>query len=189
MYYIFNKTVSGSCKYLCLALLPVFLMGCETEQDQALQEWLNKTRSEMRVKRESIPEPKGYAPYVYNNIQNSADPFNPIKLGRPLMAEKEERKNKPLIMPDLKRRKEVLESYALDVIRMVGTIKNHRVINALIQADGVIYQIKVGGYIGSNFGKVTKITETEVYLKELVQDAAGDWEERQSIIQLQETKK
>ena len=55
---------------------------------------VGKTRSEMRVKREAIPEPKGYAPYVYNNIQNSVDPFNPVKIGRPLIAEKEDKKNK-----------------------------------------------------------------------------------------------
>jgi type IV pilus assembly protein PilP len=57
---------------------------------------------------------------------------------------------------------------------------------ALIQADKTIYQIHVGNYIGQNFGLVTKISETELSLKELIEDANGDWVERMGTMQLQE---
>jgi type IV pilus assembly protein PilP len=50
----------------------------------------------------------------------------------------------------------------------------------------LLYQVKVGNYLGQNFGKVTKVTETEVSLREIVQDAAGEWIERQASLQLQE---
>ena len=56
---------------------------------------------------------------------------------------------------------------------------------AIIQVDGALYQIRAGNYLGQNFGVVTKITESEVSLKELVQDAAGDWIERVSTLLLQ----
>jgi len=44
---------------------------------------------------------------------------------------------------------------------------------ALIDVAGQTHLVKVGNYMGQNFGLVTKITETEVELKEIVQDAAA----------------
>ena len=62
---------------------------------------------------------------------------------------------------------------------------------ALIQADGALYQVKRGNYLGQNFGVITAIDESEVTLKELVQDSAGDWVEKESklLLQAQEVKK
>jgi type IV pilus assembly protein PilP len=55
--------------------------------------------------------------------------------------------------------------------------------------DKSIFQAKVGNYIGQNFGMIIKITDTEVQLKEIVRDASGEWVERQSKLELQESKK
>jgi len=49
-----------------------------------------------------------------------------------------------------------------------------------------LYQVKVGDYIGQNYGKITKISETDISFREIVQDAAGEWIERTSSLQLQE---
>ena len=57
--------------------------------------------------------------------------------------------------------------------------------NAIILADGALYQVKVGNYMGQSFGKIVKITDAEVTLKELVQDPSGDWTERESTLLLQ----
>ena len=91
--------------------------------------------------------------------------------------------------PDLSRRKEPLEAYPIDTIAMVGTLQRPNLRYALLRADGVVYQIKVGNYIGQNFGIVTRIDENEVALKEVVQDAAGEWVERTTTLQLQENKR
>ena len=40
-----------------------------------------------------------------------------------------------------------------------------------------MYRVKAGNYIGQNFGLITEITETEVKLKEIVEDSNGDWVE------------
>ena len=56
---------------------------------------------------------------------------------------------------------------------------------AIIQADASLYQVRAGNYMGQNFGVVTRVTEEQVLVKELVQDAAGDWVERESTLQLQ----
>ena len=63
---------------------------------------------------------------------------------------------------------------------------------AIVKVEDKIKQIKLGEYIGLDFGMVTKITDQEIVLKELIQDSSGDWSERQTSLQLQgkeETKK
>jgi type IV pilus assembly protein PilP len=58
---------------------------------------------------------------------------------------------------------------------------------AVIQVDDKVKQIKAGDYIGLDFGMVTKISDKEVELRELIQDSAGDWSERTSLLYLQST--
>jgi type IV pilus assembly protein PilP len=52
--------------------------------------------------------------------------------------------------------------------------------------DNLLYQVKAGDYLGQNYGRITKITETEIALREVIQDAAGEWIERPAVLQLQE---
>jgi type IV pilus assembly protein PilP len=74
-------------------------------------------------------------------------------------------------------------------LKMVGTLQKPGLSYALLQTDKTIFQAKVGNYVGQNFGMITKISDSEVELKEIVQDAAGDWVERKAKLELQETKK
>ena len=53
-------------------------------------------------------------------------------------------------------------------------------------AEGKIHRVKAGNYIGLNFGQITSVSETEIKVKEMVQDSAGDWTERESSLQLAE---
>ena len=69
---------------------------------------------------------------------------------------------------------------------MVGVLEQNKQRQALVRADANLYRIKVGTYVGQNFGLVTGISDTQVQLRELVQDATGDWTERVSTLQLQE---
>jgi type IV pilus assembly protein PilP len=52
--------------------------------------------------------------------------------------------------------------------------------------DNLLYQVKPGDYLGQNYGRITRITETQIVLREIVQDAAGEWIERPASLQLQE---
>ncbi|SFZ77351.1 Pilus assembly protein, PilP [Chitinimonas taiwanensis DSM 18899] len=70
---------------------------------------------------------------------------------------------------------------------MVGTLQKGKEVNALIRApDGNLYRVKIGSYMGQNFGMVTGISETETSLKEIVEDSGGDWVERTSVLALDE---
>ena len=82
-----------------------------------------------------------------------------------------------------------MESFPLDSMSLVGSIINAGQPVALVKVDNLLYQVKLGSYLGLNFGRVMKITETEVTLREIVQDAVGEWIERVAILQLQERSK
>jgi type IV pilus assembly protein PilP len=78
-----------------------------------------------------------------------------------------------------------LEAYPLESLKYVGVMTKKKVSYAIIQVDGSLYQVRVGNYMGQNFGVITKVSESEVTLKELTQDSAGDWVERASALLLQ----
>ena len=72
---------------------------------------------------------------------------------------------------------------------LVGSILKEGRPVALVMVDKLLYQVQVGSYLGQNYGRVMKIAETEVTLREIVQDAAGEWIERATTLQLQEKSK
>ena len=173
-------------RHLVLMGASVALLAACSGSNDELRQWMADTRKEMRPVTATLAEPKTFEPFIYRD-QTEIDPFDPSKVANALKALSA--KSTSGLAPDLGRRKEPLESYPIDTITMVGTLQRPNLRYALLRADGVIYQIKVGNYIGQNFGIVTKINESEVALKEVVQDAAGEWVERATTLQLQENKR
>jgi|APFre7841882724_1041349.scaffolds.fasta_scaffold112275_2 type IV pilus assembly protein PilP len=167
----------------CLAV--ALLAGCDSGH-QELQSWMDETRRNTPVVRETIAEPKKFEPFRYG-ANTDIDPFSlgKLKVG---IASLPSRSGNGL-QPDLSRRREALEAFPLDNLKMVGNLVQGRSNVALLQAEAMVYQARIGNYVGQNFGQITRISETEVALKELVQDAAGDWVERETSLRLQETKK
>jgi type IV pilus assembly protein PilP len=172
-------------KRLTLIPLAVLLAACSREPNQDLKEWVRESDKRFTQKIEPLPEVKPYDAFAYI-AQDMQDPFRPRKVEE---AQKKKGENKG---PDLNRRKELLESYPLDQLRFVGTMEQNKATHALVRADATIHTVKVGNYLGQNFGVVTGITETEIKLQESIQDSEGDWKEHETILQLiddQEKKK
>src|SRR5690606_28726755 len=94
--------------------------------------------------------------------------------------------NAALIAPEMARRKEPLEAFPLDTMAMVGSLNKVGKPTALLKVDKLLYQVQVGGYLGPNYGRITKITETAIQLREIVQDPTGDWVERDTSRERQE---
>jgi type IV pilus assembly protein PilP len=171
---------------VAIVLASALLAGCSGDNSD-LEQWMTQTRAESRISIAKIPEPKRFVPFRYE-ASLDIDPFSNAKL-QVALAKFTER-NKGGLKPDLERRREPLESYPLDTIRMVGHLQRPSSGSvALVEVDKVVFQARAGQYIGQNFGRITRVTETEIGLKELVQDAAGDWVEREATLQLQESKK
>jgi type IV pilus assembly protein PilP len=164
----------------------VMLSGCGDSSNQEVQQWMTEVKQQTRVAIPKLSEPKKFAPFTYE-AKGELDPFNAAKLAIALAKLKSSADN-PL-KPDMERRREPLESFPLDTLKMVGLLQKPGLSFALIQADKTVFQAKVGNYIGQNFGMITNITESEIEIKEIVQDAAGEWVERIAKLELQETKK
>lgn len=166
-----------------LALTALALLaGCAGENDE-LQAWMEQQKREVRPSVQPLVPPKQFTPQAYQ----SADGVEPFALQKLTVALKQEAKQpNSALAAELNRRKEPLEAYPLDSMTMVGSVNRKGTLYALIKVDNLLYQVKPGDYLGQNYGKVTSITETEIALREIVQDAAGEWIERQSNLQLQE---
>ncbi len=162
------------------------LQSCSDGGVQEVQQWMDETKSQTRVSIPKLSEPKKFIPFIYT-AKDVIDPYNPNKLAVALA--KAQATSNSGFKPDLERRREPLESYPLDSLNMVGTLQRAGLSYALLQADKTVFRAKVGNYVGQNLGMITRITETEVDIKEIVQDAAGDWVERKAKLELQETKK
>jgi type IV pilus assembly protein PilP len=167
-------------------VLSAGLSGCGDGGVQEVKQWMDEVRLQSKVVVPKIAEPKKFAPFTYS-AKNEVDPYNPAKLSIALA--KLQTNSTSNIRPDLDRRREPLEAYPLDILTMVGTLRKPGLSYALLSVDKSIFQAKVGNYIGQNFGMITKITDNEVQLKEIVRDASGEWVERQAKLELQESKK
>ena len=118
------------------------------------------------------------------------DPFSPQKLTQALRRESGQgSSNAALVAPELARRKEPLEAFPLDAMSMVGSLVKQGKPVALVRIDNLLYQVRPGNYLGQNYGRILKVSENEVLLREIVQDAAGEWIERTATLQLQERAK
>ena len=120
-----------------------------------------------------------FEPFAYG-VFDLPDPFKPRKLTAPKDG------GGGGIGPDLNRRKEPLEAFPLEQLKMVGTLSQGKDTYALVRADKTLYRVKKGNYMGQNFGLITDVTDSEIKLKEIVQDSAGDWAERQMFLPLLE---
>ena len=165
------------------------LVGCSASSEDELHQWMAEQKSQTRPKVVPISEPKLFKPESYLQL-SAVDPFSKEKLTQALKRESSQATaNGALVAPELARRKEALESFPLDVMAMVGSYVKAGQPVALVKVDNLLYQVKPGNYLGQNYGRVTKIAETEVTLREIVQDAVGEWIERPTTLQLQERSK
>lgn len=172
-------------RWVC-ACVCVLVSGCADSGDEELRNWMAEQRNSMRPKTEVVSEPKPFVPQAYADA-GALNPFDLRKLTSGLKGDVVNPvTNSSLVAPELNRRKEPLENFPLDTMALVGSLKKNDKEAALLRVDKLIYQVNVGSYIGQNYGKITKITETELSVREIVQDAAGEWIERQAVLQLQE---
>ena len=161
----------------------LLLTACgESDVDQ-VRTWMKEVESQTKPTVKPLPEPKTYVPFVYA-AGDVLDPFNSSKL----LTELAKGRAGGAQAPDQNRRKEFLESFPLDAMKMVGTLEKNNTVNGLVQIDRTVYQVKKGQYVGQNYGLITGVTEDAITVREIVQDAAGDWVERMSKLELQESK-
>ena len=161
-----------------IASVALVLAACGGSEFSDLKEFVDQSAQGMHGRVEPLPQVVAYEPMTYDAF-DLPEPFQPRKI------EPDKTGIGTGPSPDLNRRKEALEAYPLESLKMVGTLEKTRQRWALIKTpDNNLYRVRNGNYMGQNFGVVAMITESSVTLKELIQDTNGSWSERTSTLQL-----
>ncbi|HJW81188.1 MAG TPA: pilus assembly protein PilP [Acidiferrobacterales bacterium] len=157
------------------------LTGCSSDGLDDLRDFIKTAHADRKPKIEPLPEIKPYEAFAYA-ASDLTNPFSPANL-RPQSVQA--KLNGP--RPDMNRRKEPLEDYPLDSLKMVGTLSKGKQSWGIIQTtDGAVYRVQKGNHLGQNFGRITRVTDEKIDLIELIQGAMGEWVEREASIAIQE---
>ncbi len=162
----------------------VLLAGCGDDGFSDLKQYITEVKARPKGTIEPLPEIKTVEPFVFKP-EGLRDPFKAI-------SESEEAEDAQVsagngIKPDTTRRKEELEAFPLDSLRMVGTVVMKSNLWGLIKAsDKTIYRVQVGNYMGKNYGKIIRIQTDKIELMEIVPDTPGTWREQQTSLALTE---
>ncbi len=151
---------------LFMALLSLILIGCSADESK-LRRYINMVKARPPRPIEPIPEPHPIEKFVYPEVDSRRSPFKPI-------VEQEQ----DTFAPNSKRPKQPLEHFPLDALKFVGILKQGNLIWALIaQPERLVSRVKLGDYMGQNYGQVIDIKDKTILLEETVQ-TAGKWEKK-----------
>lgn len=155
----------------------ILLTGCQPEKDD-LRAYVAEVKSQSQSDIPPIPVMKPYEKFEYA-AEDLRDPFVPTVVDVPTSEIAGSLDNG--ISPDTNRRKEALEFFALSDLQFVGTLEQDT-IWALIRApDSVIHKVRTGNHIGSNYGQILAISDSELKLKEIVPEGNGYVERETSL--------
>ena len=165
-------------KFLPILALGILLTACSGGDGDDLDQYMRDATKDIKPKVKPLPEVKPYIAMQYNADGSLVDPFRARKASNKSSA----------LQPNLNRPKEPMEAYPLESLKYVGLLSKNKLTYALLKTpDNNVQQVKIGNYVGQNFGRITQITDSEVKLNEIVQDElSGDWVERVSNLALQE---
>lgn len=163
------------------ALVGVAVLGlsaCIAKEKDNLQAYIDSIKARPAAEITPLPQFKHVESFIYS-IKGRRDPFNP-DMG--MEAETADSTSSTTsLKPDFDRRKEELEGFPLDTLRMVGTLAKDNRFWALVKSqDGVIHRVKPGNYLGQNHGQITQVFDEKIDLTEIVSDGRGGYQERQA---------
>ncbi len=165
-----------------LVLLALFLSGCSGDKMSDLRAYIDEVKHRKAPPIDPIPSIKQVDTYLYHD-DGRRDPFELAEIGD----------SSPIapsdngVHPDPLRRKEELEAFPLDTLRMVGTLDKDGTTWALVQAkNGTVYRVRPGNYMGQNNGRIRRITDDRIELTEIVPDQRGGYVERSATVSLGE---
>lgn len=159
-----------------IAFAAALLAGCSSA-DSDLEDFINRTKQEQPAGVEPLPEVKPYESFFYS-AQSMRSPFTPGGSGE---------SSSPSVRPDSKRNREFLEQFALDTLKMVGTLSMGGRRYGLVQTkDGIVHRVQPGNYLGQNEGRIAQIEDSKINVTEIVPDGLGGYMERAAQLALNE---
>ena len=168
-------------RLISLALLTLQLVACEEQASTELKAWMVQTRQQVQPPLQAVTTQQDFQAFLYEP-GGRLDPFDPKKL-----AVMQAANGGPL--PDFARDREPLEAFPLDALNMVGSMHRTGRVIGLIEVEKIIYQVKLGSYLGQDLGKVVAISDDAIDIDEMVQETSGIWTKRRTQLRLQEKRK
>lgn len=170
--------MSDRFRFWIAVMIVLFMAACSQEGYEDLESFVKESGTGLKGKVDPLPEIKPLKHFIYQAFE-IPDPFS----NRRNQQEKSERDE---LQPDLKRPKEALESFPLENLAMVGSLRRGKYVFALVKApDNSVHRVKTGNYLGQNFGLITGVSEEEVKLREITRGSTDEWVERVSVLMLQ----
>ena len=163
------------CLQICCAVFLTCLAACSNDDFSDLNQYISRVKAEPKGAIKPLPEINVIEPFMFNP-EGLRDPFKPLVEER----KDAEPKISPIckLKPDTSRRKDDLEAFPLETLKMVGTVIMKSNLWGLVKADnGTIYRVQVGNYMGKNFGEIIRISADKIELMEIVSDGTC-WREQ-----------
>ena len=169
-------------KLLKIFLFFVLINGCSVgDQFEDIREFMIGVENEPRGSITPLPEFKAYQPFTYG-ASNQRSPFEPPIV---LPVKNSQNKSNIDVRPPGNHIKQYLEGFPLSSLAMVGSLQKGRAVYGLIKdSDGSVHRVKVGDYMGDQWGQIKNIEETSIDIIEIVSDGAGGWLRRPRTIEL-----
>lgn len=166
---------------LLLVIGVCFLTACDhQEKRQSLEKYIIDVKQRNVAQIEPLPEVRPYETFTYK-VSDLRSPFVTPEPEQVVF----ELPDDNGIRPDVNRRKEPLESFPLDSLRMVGTIeKDFGMWAIVVDTEGTVHRITKGNFIGQNHGKIEVIDEEKMIIREIVADPKGGWKEKEASMAL-----
>lgn len=169
---------------LLSGLVFLILTGCSKDDFTALNKYIKSVKTKPKAGIEPLPERKAIEPFIFK-VENLRDPFKPLE-------QPNDQEDKVAVVvasgngikPDVDRRKEELEAFTLDSLKMVGTVVMSSTLWGLVKVDNTIYRVRTGNYMGKNYGKIIRIDTDKIEVMEMVSDKPGIWREQQASLPL-----
>lgn len=172
-----------SLRISCYAVVCALAVACSTDRVEDLRQYVAETKAKSKAPITPMPKIETLEPFVYKS-ENRREPFSAQAIIAPTV------KNPNGVDPsqlDTSRKKEPLEAFSLDTLKLSGMIERGGEVWVIIKApDSIVYWVKRGNYLGQNYGKITHITESKVDVAETIPDGSGGWQSRQASLVLAE---
>jgi type IV pilus assembly protein PilP len=168
---------------IIFAVALALLAGCSNDDFSDLHQYIAAIKQRPKGTIKPLPDNKTVEPFIFKP-EDLRDPFKPLKpIGEPLPGSGSDLGSG--IKPDTTRRKEELEAFPIETLKMIGTVKMKSNLWGLIKAtDNTVYRVQAGNYMGQNYGKIIRISADEIELMEIVPDKPGTWREQQMSVKL-----
>jgi type IV pilus assembly protein PilP len=174
-----KKSFIQSKRWLVYASLPLIfvLSGCSGQQDN-LKAWIEQVKAKTVPIAPTIDPLKEYIvqPYASSNLPS---PFSAVRVGQAQLE----------TPPDGDRPRQPLEMIGLESIKYIGSMrsggKSGSKLSGMVLIDGKVHTVRIGQYLGQDYGRITAINDQEIRLRELIKDGSNEWKEKTTIITLQ----